>query len=399
MAHVFGDLNPNYEQEQLEQLRDVGLMFVQMSSQRKEEEQRKRQAEMSRALEMLQRYPEVVDQPAGEDLARRFPELAPIVSVVRDRAKLLGQVNKAGESWLAGADQRAQEHQKSLARKMALAAPHSPFAPPNLNALGSLMQESQVHPDTFLQSSFDSLAPSERDAATIWAKGRDGITPPKPQYNRRPDPMRDLPQAQRALRIPGTPDQERAARVQANLEPGARELEQRAREEAKDRRAAVAAEISDRGLDLRERGLDLRQKESAGKGTGYAESRKLLSETLGAVSGRLTNQQKAWDAELKGAQKQARGTAAKEAAQIKLVERLGPRPEAPPKPLPGHLNRLTRKIVEEASTVEEAEAAMEAVAEWYTRLTTTKNLSPAEAMAVILGEKDEPRLPEEDRGL
>lgn len=389
MPLTFGDTDPYYKYRQLEQLRDVGMMFVQMSSQRKQEEERKRQAEMSRALEMLKRYPEVVDQPAGEDLARRFPELAPIVAVVRDRSKLLGQVNQAGEAWISGADQRAQEHQKSLARKMALAAPHSPFAPPNLSALGSLMEESQVHPDTFLQESAESLTPSQRVAANIWGKER-GLKVPEPQYTRRPDPMRDLPQQQRALRIPGTPDQKRAARIQANLEPGARELEQRTREEAKNRRAAVAAEIAERGLDLRERGLDLREKSSSGAGAGYKESRKLLSDTLGTVSERLVNQQKAWDAELKEAQKGLSGNLAKDAAKQVLTERLGPRPEAPPKLLPGHLNRLTRKIVEEASTVEEAEAAMEAVAEWYVRLTTTKKLSPAEAMAVILGEKEEP---------
>lgn len=389
MPLTFGNLDPYRKNRQLEQLRDVGMMFVQMSSQKKAEEERKRQAEMSRVLEMLNRYPEVVDQPAGQDLARKFPELAPIVQVVRDRTKILGQVNQAGESWLGGADELAKEHQEKLKRQAFLAMPTSPFAPPNLNAVGSLIQESQVHPDTFLQESAESLSPSERIAANIWGRER-GLKVPQPQYTRRPDPMRDLPQQQRALRIPGTPEQERAARIQANLEPGAKEAERREIEKAKDRRAAISAEISERGLDLRERGLDLRERESTGKGTGYKESRKLLGNTLDTMSDRLKTQQEAWDDELKEAQADAIGPEDKQAAQTSLVERLGPRPEVPPKPLPGHLNRLTRKIVEEAETVEEAEAAMEAVSAWYARLTTAKGLSPSDAMAVILGEKDEP---------
>lgn len=394
---TYGDLDPYAAYRPLDQIRDLGMMYVNLSMRKKAEQEKRRQQELERAYQQLGKYPEVVDTPYGNSLAERFPELAPVVSVLRNRSQILGEIDQAGKTWMSGADQKYQEHQQSLARQMALSAPVSPYAPPNLNALGSLMRESQVHPDTFLQESAEALTPSQRVAANIWGKER-GLKVPEPQYMRRPDPMRDLPQQQRALRIPGTPEQERAARIQANLEPGAREAEQRAREEAKDRRAKVAAEISNRGLDLRERGMDLRERESTDRGTGYKESRKLLSETLSTVSERLANQQKAWDAELKEAQRDARGTKAKSAAQIALVERLGPRPEAPPKPLPGHLNRLTRKIVEEAATVEEAEAAMAAVSEWYVRLTTTKDLSPADAIAVILGEKNEPELPERDRG-
>lgn len=390
-------------------IRRTGEMFVPLVLERRQREHQKRQAEMERALEMLQRYPEVVDRPEGAKLAEQFPELAPIVSVVRNRTRNLGAMEQAGTSWLSGADALQQEHQQSLQRKAMLAMPTSPFGAPNLKAASAALQETQVHPDTFLQRSAERMSPSQRMAAGVWAKER-GAPFPEPYF----PTLEDLPQNQRALEMAKRgdidPETARAARISGGLEEGSREKIRRDLEAAKDRRAAVAAEISGRGQDLRERGLDLQaeglaHRKATAKSGGeksYKATRGLLTDTLSTYRSRASEQQKAWDAELSTEGKRAEDEAVdnpRAFAQQRVVERLGARPEVPKIPLPGFLNRMARQVATEATSVEEAESIVQMLTESYVKLTTRHGLSPEQAVKVILGEAPEPDLlPKRDTG-
>lgn len=405
---VVGDLDPNRRQRQLQQVGEMGHMFVQLALQKKAENERRRQAELQRAYTMIADYPEIVDQPQGMALGEKFPELAPVVQAARNRSSALRKINRAGETWMERADRLARENQERIQRELVLAQPTTLFAPPNMKALRGAMEAANVHPDQFLQQSAEGLAPSERVAANIWAKER-GLQAPEPHYTRRFDPMRDLPQSLRAVHQAEAgglaPDTSRAARVGANIEEGAREELKRELDAARDRRARRSAEIAERGLDIRERRLDL--EESGRGGKLYKSSRDFFGETHDAYLGALRDKQKAWDEELKRAEKEGATTRDRRAARNRIVETLGPRPEPPPKMMPGHKNALTRRVIDELSqgedgstrdvAVEEVEATIQAIMEWYGNLTTVKGLSPSDAVAVILGEKEEPRLPERDR--
>lgn len=384
MVIRFGDIGPDPRQESLDQVRELGQFFVGLSLDRKEKEERRRRQELQRAYKMLSENPEIVDHPQGEALGEKFPELAPMVHAARNRSSILKKVRGAGESWLSEADRRAKENQESVQRQMMLSMPTSPFSPPNLQAMGSAFRKAQVHPDQHLQEAAESLPPSERVAANIWARSR-GLKAPEPQYQRRPDPFRDLPQSQRALRIPGTPEQERAARIGARLEEPEGTKKSRALSERR-------ADLQEWGLRLRERDINLDETDSRTLGSmGYKTPRKFFGASHDAYLERIDTRQEAWDEELEKLQDDdLLTTEEKEGLKKDLTFRLGPRPKSPPKMLPGQMNRITRKILDEAGSPEEIEQSTEIALEAYRRLTIEEKLSPADAVAVILGEKDPP---------
>jgi hypothetical protein len=392
-------------------------VFLQIKDQREAERTREREEALSRFFNLAQKMPEVAER-AGPEIVRKYgrdvPELAGMVEWLGNQKAIRQQMEGAGTSWLSGADVLQQQHQQSVQRKAMLALPPSPFGAPNLKAAGAALQEAAVHPDSFLQRSAEQMSPSQRMAAGIWAKEQ-GLPMPEPQYTTRPDPMRDLPQNQRALRISGTPEQMQAARVGADLESGARATSReglaRFLDQSRNRRAEAAAAISSRGLGLREQELALRRSEATaaktGEAAGYKAIRPLVAETATAMRSMSAEQAKAWDAEVKEALGGKTSSIARDEARLAVTERLGPRPTTSTPMLPGHMNDIARMITREATTPpadpeerklwqpatpEEVERGVEAAVDWYFKL-TARGMAPREALDVVLGLKSEPAPP------
>lgn len=280
---VFGDIDPYYKQRQLEKFGQIGQMFVGLAQERRQREEQRRQAELARVLKMIDQYPEVVDRPEGEDLAERFPELAPILGVVKNRNRTAQNMEQAGQGWLTRAEQIDQQRAAMAASPQSPLAGISPLAnAPELAANPPApAQPGQPSADLALVEAARTMSPAERVQAETWAKAR-GLQFPKLHQPEVFDPWRDLPQKNRAVlagelnQIP--PDTARSARVGANLEEGAREKVRRDLDVARGQRAERAAAISERGLDLRDRSLDLQESRAKGGGaepglTPYQERR------------------------------------------------------------------------------------------------------------------------------
>lgn len=269
---IFGDIDPYYRQRQLEKFGQVGQMFVGLAQERRQREEQRRQAELARVLRMIDQYPEVVDRPEGEDLATRFPEIAPILGVVKNRNRTAQNMEKAGQGWLTRAEQIDQQRAAMAAAPQNPLAGISPLAAaPGLAANPPApAQTGQPSADLALVEAARTMSPAERVQAETWAKAR-GLQFPKLHQPEVFDPWQDLPQKNRAVlagelgQLP--PDTVRSARVGANIEEGAREKVRRDLDAARGERADRAAAISSRGLDLRDRSLDLQESQAARGGT------------------------------------------------------------------------------------------------------------------------------------
>lgn len=266
---TFGDIDPYYRQRQLEKFGQVGQMFVGLAQERKQREEERRQQELARVLRMIDQYPEVVDRPEGRDLAERFPEVAPILDVVRNRNRIGQGLEQSGQQWLTRADQIAQQRAAMAAAPQQPLAGISPLAnaPEMAASPPQPLQPGQPPADMALVDAARTMSPAERARAEVWAKAR-GLTFPKLHEPEVFDPWQDLPQKNRAVlagelgQLP--PDTVRSARVGANIEEGAREKVRRDLDVARGERADRAAGISERALDLRDRALDLQESRPAG---------------------------------------------------------------------------------------------------------------------------------------
>jgi hypothetical protein len=258
---------------------------------------------------------------------------------------------------------------------------------PNLGALQGAAQAAQTHPDTFLQRSAESLDPSERMAAGIWAQER-GLPMPKPYYSRRPDPLRDLTQDVRGVYLADQgalpPDTARSARIKGKLEEGAPDRVRRDLDASRTERANQAAEISRRAQDQRDRSLGIQERQLASRGSGgklsvseLRASRRFLTDTEKVLADRAKERQKAWDEESKARDRERvarelRGEDGAESAD------LGPRPAVPPKLTPRQANQFVRRAAEIASSPPEEEALLEEmVAQYHERV--ARGVEPADA--------------------
>lgn len=370
MPITFGDLDPNRQTRQLENLGQGLGLYLSLKRQREDERRRERESALSRFFDLAGRMPEVAAT-AGPEIVRKYgsevPELAGMVSFLQNQGAVTRKVEDAGQSWLSGADRLQQENQESVQRRLALSMPTSPFGMPNLQAFQGAVEASQVHPDTFLQRSAEGMSPSERMAAGIWAKER-GLSMPKPYYERRPDPLRDLTQDVRGVYLADQgvlpPDTARSARIKGKLEEGAPDKVRRDLDASRTERANQAAELSRRAQDQRDRSLGIQERQlslrGSGGGTTTAQlraSRKFLTDTEKALSDRAKERQKAWDAE-----------ARQREANLEEIDDLGPRPSVPSKLTPRQANQLVRRATEIATSTPEEEALLEAMVSQYHEL-------------------------------
>lgn len=346
----FGDIDPYYKQRQLEKFGQIGQMFVGLAQERRQREEQRRQAELARVLTMIDQYPEVVDRPEGEDLAERFPELAPILGVVKNRNRTAQNMEQAGQGWITRAEQINQQ------REAMAAAPQNPLAGISPLAAAPALaanppapaQPGQPTADLALVEAARTMSPAQRAQAEVWAKAR-GLEFPKLHQPEIFDPWQDLPQKNRAVlagelgQLP--PNTVRSARVGANLEEGAREQVRRDLDAARGERADRAAAISSRGLDLRDRSLDLQESRAARGGaeaglTPYQE-RRIRTARVKDLKTRLQD-------------------------TTKQIEESSPRGAPIPRLLPVHANKVAEWIGRNAEEL--SKSTGRGVDEWVTTL-------------------------------